>query len=195
MKGKRRCHDGPSSLPEEATGFHVVDANGRAMAYLAHDMLGSVFGTAYDISTILILWFAGASAMAGLLNLVPRYLPRYGMAPEWAKKIRALVVLFTFINILVTAIFQADVDKQGGAYATGVLVLMSSGAVAVATMAWRQRSHRIGFTVIATVYDFESPTSLVPREQIGAPPGSSAQPVVAPRVAPGGSVNCNCPRP
>ncbi len=30
------------------------DANGRALAYLAHQKLGEGFGTAYDVSSVLI---------------------------------------------------------------------------------------------------------------------------------------------
>jgi hypothetical protein len=140
-------------------------ADGRAIAYLAHELLGTGFGTLYDVATIAILWFAGASAMAGLLNLVPRYLPRYGMAPEWARATRPLVALFTGITILVTIIFDANVDAQGGAYATGVLVLMSSAALAVALMSWRDRRHYVAFSIISAVFVYTTVTNIFERPE------------------------------
>ena len=144
-------------------------AAGRALAYLAHGeggtgqyapYFGEAFGTAYDVVTVVILWFAGASAMAGLLNLVPQYLPRYGMAPAWAHAHRPLVILFVGIALFVTWAFNADVDAQGDAYATGVLVLMTSDGITSTIDRYRSRTgpwyRRVPwwFAGIATVFAY-----------------------------------------
>jgi len=140
-------------------------ADGRALAYLAHELLGTTFGTVYDVATIVILWFAGSSAMAGLLTLVPRYLPRYGMAPEWARANRPLVAIITGIAIAISVAFQASVGAQGGAYATGVLVLMSSGALAIAIVTWRVRRGWLPYLVITGVFVYTSVTNMFERPE------------------------------
>jgi hypothetical protein len=145
--------------------MHGGPADGRALAYLAHEHLGTIFGTVYDVATVAMLWFAGASALAGLLNLVPRYLPRYGMAPEWARANRPLIVIFTLITFVVTIAFDADVTAQGGAYATGVLVLISSGAVAVAIMKWQQRHHVVRYGIIAAIFLYTTAVNMAERPE------------------------------
>ena len=141
------------------------EAYGRALAYLAHEHLGPVFGTVYDISTVTILWFAGASAMVGLLNLVPRYLPRYGMAPEWARANRPLVLIFTLISFIVTIYFGAGVNVQGGAYATGVLVLMGSAALAVTLARWRENQPWLAYLLLTVIFIYTTAVNIIERPE------------------------------
>ena len=140
-------------------------AYGRALAYLAHEHLGPAFGSLYDISTVAILWFAGASAMVGLLNLVPRYLPRYGMAPEWASGNRPLVLIFTAIAFIVTIYFGAGVAVQAGAYATGVLVLMGSAALAVTLAMWREQRAWAGYLALTVIFVYTTAVNIIERPE------------------------------
>ncbi|HTZ58851.1 MAG TPA: hypothetical protein VMB49_12165 [Acidobacteriaceae bacterium] len=139
-------------------------ANGRAVAYLAHQYLGGAFGSLLDVSTILILAFAGASAMAGLLNLIPRYLPGFGMAPEWARASRPLVLVFTSVAFMVTRLFHADVDAQGGAYATGVLMLITSASCAV-TIATRNPLTRAAAGLVSLIFIYTTLVNIYERPE------------------------------
>jgi hypothetical protein len=140
-------------------------ASGRALAYMAHEYLGNIFGSIYDLSTILVLWFAGASAMAGLLHLVPRYLPRVGLAPEWVAYARPLVLVLFAFDVVVTLIFRANVEAQGGAYATGVLVLMLSAAVAASISLWKERSRALSLYCwgVVAVFAYTTVANIIER--------------------------------
>lgn len=155
------------TLIPEAEFEEGGEANGRALSYVAHEYMGHGFGTVYDVATILILWFAGSSAMAGLLNIVPRYLPRYGMAPDWTRATRPLVLIFTLICFVVTVLFEADVDAQAGAYATGVLAVITSATIAVTLSTARRNEHRatVFFGCVAAIFVYTLMVTVFERPQ------------------------------
>ena len=77
------------------------------------------------------------------------------------------MLVFTLIAFLVTYLFDADVDAQGGAYATGVLVLMTSAAIAVTLSARRNKEPRstIGFGAIAVVFVYTTISNIIERPE------------------------------
>jgi hypothetical protein len=142
-------------IPAEELGPQGHAAN-RALAYLAHGgrmrnglgaqsmcpLFGAGFGTVYDAATILILCLAGASVTIGLRDLVPPYLHRLGMEMRWAHAVGAILYIFNAVKLVVTLVFHADVNAQRGAYATSVLVLLSSASIACVIDRWPGRSNR-----------------------------------------------------
>jgi hypothetical protein len=97
------------------------------------------------------------------------------MAPEWAAAYRPLVIAFTVINLIVTWCFRADVTAQGGAYATGVLVLMTSAAIGSlvdihrhplptnAAALFRRRASLVGFGVVSVVFIYTTLANIAER--------------------------------
>ena len=90
---------------------------------------GGIFGAVYDVVTVLMLCLAGTSVMTALRALLPMFLLRFGMELRWANRWGVMLITFAVINLLVTLLFQANVEDQRGAYATGVLVLIACAAV------------------------------------------------------------------
>jgi hypothetical protein len=131
-------------IPESALAPHGQAMN-RALAYLAHGghivagpqgqtaelspVLGIVLGSIYDITTVLLLTLAGTSVMTALSVLLPQFLLRFGMELKWTARWGVLLMLFALVNLAVTLYFRANVEDQRGAYATGVLAVMSSACV------------------------------------------------------------------
>ena len=117
-------------------------ASNRALAYLAHGgelvgdgetlnpLFGRLFGTIYDLITVLLLCLAGTSVMTALAFLLPQFLLRFGMQLHWMRRWGLLLILFALVNLALTLWFRASVTDQRGAYATAVLVLFTSASFA-----------------------------------------------------------------
>src|SRR5262249_23576553 len=82
---------------------------------------------------------AGTSIISSLQTLIPRFLLRFGMEQKWSQTWGVLVGCFALINLGVTVFFQASVGEQRGAYATGVLVCITSAGLLTAGDRWNKR--------------------------------------------------------
>jgi hypothetical protein len=75
------------------------------------------------------------------------------------------VLVFTGAAFLITVVFDADVDAQGGAYATGVLVLITSAATAVTLSARRkkQKGRMVAFAIISLIFVYTTIANVAER--------------------------------
>ncbi len=128
-----------ASLSDDAADpprFQKVARRTAALLPGAHRFFGDAFGTAYDLSTIASCGSRGASGDGrGCSNLVPRYLPPYGMTPTLGTGDAAAGAgVHLRVCFLVTILFGRPTSMPGWRLATGVLALMLSASVA-----WRSR--------------------------------------------------------
>jgi hypothetical protein len=87
------------------------------------------------------------------------------MVPDWARATRPLVLVFALIAFVITLLFRANVTAQGGAYATGVLMLILSASIAV-TMSARRRGRKratVGFGIISLAFLYTAITNSIER--------------------------------
>ena len=95
--------------------------------------------------------------------------PTTARARVRARAARPLALIYTAIAFVVTWIFNADVDAQGGAYATGVLVLMTSAAVAVTLSVRREHGRWNGWALfsatIAAIFAYTTVMNVIERPE------------------------------
>ena len=141
-------------------------ASGRALAYLAHEYLGNGFGTVvrrqHDRDPVVRRRLGdGRDAEPDPASTSP--------ATAWRRSGPARSGRWCWcspsIAFLVTWIFDADVNAQGGAYATGVLVLFTSAGAAVSLAARRAGQRRLSwaFAVITLVFVYTTVDNVIER--------------------------------
>ena len=96
---------------------------------------------------------------------------------RWARAVRPLVLVLTWTTFVITWIFDADVDAQGGAYATGVLVLFTSARW---RSPWRSpgraASRTIAFAVITAVFAYTTTATSWSARTASRSPAASSPP-------------------
>jgi hypothetical protein len=148
-------------------------ASNRALAYLAHGgpltpgpgprelgpLFGNVFGTLYDLNTVVLLCLTGTGVITALAAILPQFLLRFGMELKWVHRWGVLFLGFASVNLLVTVWFDAKVSTQRGAYATGVMALITSTCMVTVLDRFRARKAgpwwwRLpwGYTLIAFLF-------------------------------------------
>jgi hypothetical protein len=85
------------------------------------------------------------------------------MAPDWARAARPLVLIVTAVCFAVTLFFRADVDSQAGAYATGVLAVITSATIAVTLDAHRKKQlvPTLWFGLVALTFIYTTAVTIV----------------------------------